>query len=348
MESLALIRWQGKRFLVAWGPFESRAQEPVGEAFFYVQDFLLQNPKPFKIPRSWRLCEAAELRELLPARRLPQVNWKALDEAPYLKSFHEAQACFRSGEWTKAVPVIVEEGELEQALDVGDWLAPLLDAHESLVPYAYFEGSRGFVGATPEWLFQRQGNEALQTMALAGSLPLERAQELLSDPKLVREHTVVADDLKTRLAAWGRVEAGALEVARLPSLAHGRTQIRLHEERPAGFGAWVGRLHPTPALGIAPRSAQNTASLRRLDAYGTRGVLGAPFGASLPAQNAKHGLAAEPARLACVVALRNLQIDGQSVRLVAGAGLLAESRLDLELAELALKRRSVKAYWQLA
>ena len=67
-----------------------------------------------------------------------------------------------------------------------------------------------------------------------------------------------------------------------------------------------------------------------------RGLFGAPFG-----YQAANGSSL------CLVAIRNVQWSGSAVRIGSGAGILAESIFENELAELESKREQVKNLFRL-
>ena len=137
------------------------------------------------------------------------------------------------------------------------------------------------------------------------------------------------DDIAGALTPLGTVTVGAREVLRLPGLAHLKTDIRVTVAESTPFTALVEALHPTAALGVFPRSAG--LSVLGQDGPHGRGRFGAPFGIEWP-----------DGRASVLVAIRNVQWTGTTVLLGAGAGLIAESRLEAEWAELALKRATVK------
>jgi menaquinone-specific isochorismate synthase len=171
-------------------------------------------------------------------------------------------------------------------------------------------------------------------MALAGTRPAERALELLHDPKELREHRMVVDDIVRRIAPFGNVEVEPIGILTLPGIAHLATAIRFEEiglER-MSFAEIVRRLHPTAALGVSPRSEAGERWLREADRGVKRRTFGAPFGLEL----VDH-------RALALVAIRNVQWHADSLRVGSGAGLLAESYLEREFEELREKREQVKA-----
>jgi menaquinone-specific isochorismate synthase len=102
------------------------------------------------------------------------------------------------------------------------------------------------------------------------------------------------------------------------------------------FAEMVRRLHPTAALGAWPRNEAAERWLREADRGVKRRTFGAPF-----------GLEREDRSALALVSIRNVQWQGEHVRVGSGAGLIAESRLDRELEELREKREQVKALFGL-
>jgi menaquinone-specific isochorismate synthase len=98
------------------------------------------------------------------------------------------------------------------------------------------------------------------------------------------------------------------------------------------FSEMVRRLHPTAALGVSPRSEAGERWLREADRGVKRRTFGAPF-----------GLEREDRSALALVAIRNLEWSGDRVRVGSGAGMLQESRVELEWKELREKREQVKA-----
>ena len=94
----------------------------------------------------------------------------------------------------------------------------------------------------------------------------------------------------------------------------------------------VRRLHPTAALGVWPRNEAGERWLREADRGVNRGGFGAPF-----------GLEREDRCALALVGIRNIEWSDRSIRIGSGAGIIAESRLELEVEELRQKREQVKA-----
>lgn len=186
------------------------------------------------------------------------------------------------------------------------------------------------LGASPEVLFRISQDGMVTSEALAGSARIDDGANLVHDPKNVREHNLVVEDVCAQLSSLGPLQRESRSVSPLSGVAHLRTVVRCYPPAPPSFSDLVSLLHPTPALGIAPRAAQTLELLQRLDPLAERGRFGAPFGAILPDGEAL-----------CIVAIRNVQWQDGILRLGAGAGILKESSFEAEFEELSLKQRVV-------
>jgi menaquinone-specific isochorismate synthase len=333
----AFIQTSPGTIFAGWGPFEALPFRRPGQPAFFRTDFFLDEARPWLHPARWEELSIAELAAKFDGMA-PEVEWSPAPEDEFNSLFHAAQQSISRGEFKKIVPVIFEAGTM--SAETAPW-RHFISCLESLPPglwaYGCWIGGRGLAGATPEILFQTHGR-GYATMALAGTRPIARADELLRAPKELREHRFVVDDIARRLAPFGNVEIGALGILRLPNIAHLITPIFFLEngaERMT-FADMVRRLHPTAALGVSPRSEAGERWLRESDRGVGRRMFGAPFGLERG-----DGLAL------ALVGIRNIEFEGESVRIGSGAGLLAESILEQELEELRQKRDQVKALFRL-
>ena len=335
----AFIQTAPGRVFVGWGPFEQLPFRRPGRPAFFISDFFLSDPHPWRHPSTWEEITFDELAAKFPDVDPPRVEWQPLPIDTFKTLFDSARAAMARGEFTKIVPVIFENGTVADRAIPWSWLFERLAvAPPHMSGYGYSYQNHAVVGATPEMLFRSWG-KAYETMALAGTRPVERASELLRDPKELREHRLVVEDIVRRLSPFGNVEIDPLRVMTLPSIAHLVTMIRFQEiaAEKMTFGDMIRRLHPTAALGVSPRSDAGERWLREAD----RGVKRRTFGAPFALERDDHtGLA--------LVAIRNLQWVGDTVRVGSGAGLLAESRLEREFDELREKREQVKALFGLS
>jgi len=189
----------------------------------------------------------------------------------------------------------------------------------------------GLVGASPELLVGRRGRE-VWSRPMAGTTPRgatdegDRAAEagLVASAKDGLEHRLVVDAVVDGLRECG-VDVTTVrgpEAARLATVIHLATTIAgTVDTRSASSALDLAlRLHPTPAVGGAPRDAA-LAMLQRLEPF-DRGCYAGPVGWVDAGGDGEWA-----------VALRCAELDGATARLVAGAGVVAGSDPDAEWAE---------------
>jgi menaquinone-specific isochorismate synthase len=336
MRDFAFIQTAPHRLFVGWGPFEQLPFRRPERPAFYVTDFFLDDPHPWRHPAEWEEMSVEEFGARVGARTPLQVAWDAAPNDQFTRLFHSARDAMSRGAFSKIVPIVFESGEA--TADPRQWLvSELASLPEGMWAYGYSYHSHGMIGATPELLF-RSERRGYATMALAGTRPVARAEELLHDPKELREHRFVVDDIVRRLAPFGNLELGPIGIKRLPNIAHLMTPIYFAENgaEKMSFAEMIRRLHPTAALGVSPRNEAGERWLREADRGVKRRAFGAPF-----------GLEREDHTALAVVAIRNVQWQGTSLRVGSGAGLLPESQLEREIEELRAKREQVKALFGL-
>jgi menaquinone-specific isochorismate synthase len=241
-----------------------------------------------------------------------------------------AVARLRAGDLDKVV--------LARALDV-EAAAPI-DARlvaarlSARFPSCFTYVCDGLVGASPELLVRRVGRHA-ESLVLAGSVrrdadPAEDArleETLTSSAKDNYEHRLAADSVASVFASiTSEVEIdGTPQLVRLANISHLGTHVRCWLPSPAPTALDLAtRLHPTAAVGGTPREPA-LAAIRELEAA-PRGRYAAPVGWMDAEGNGEFALA-----------LRCAQIDGSLARVWGGAGIVAASDPDAEVAETAVK-----------
>jgi menaquinone-specific isochorismate synthase len=337
----AFVQTAPGRIFIGWGPFEQLPFRRPERPAFYVTDFFLDDPHPWRHPAEWEEVAVEEMaaRFAPDGFAAPEIEWDDAPNDQFARLFASGQEAMARGEFTKIVPVVFESGRFARR---DEWWRYFFSRLALIPPglraYGYSYKSHGMIGATPEVLFQAE-RHGYRTMALAGTRPVARAEELLHDAKERREHRLVVDDITRRLAPFGNVEIGPLGLLRLPNIAHLITPIFFAESGGAekmSFAEMVRRLHPTAALGASPRTPAAERWLREADKGVKRRTFGAPF-----------GIEREDRSALALVAIRNVQWEGDRIRVGSGAGLLAESQLERELEELRQKRGAVKALFQI-
>ena len=196
---------------------------------------------------------------------------------------------------------------------------------------------QNFIGASPERLISIDNNQ-LVTDALAGSAPRGKTEVedanlgkgLLNSEKDLREHQVVIDFIVDRLSKLG-INPDFSPVPRLLQLSniqHLWTPIRARIPRDIHLLKILAQLHPTPAVAGVPRdiALEQSRGCESCD----RSLYAAPLGWIDRTGNGEFA-----------VGIRSALIDGDRAILYAGAGIVAGSEPEKELAEIQLKLQAL-------
>jgi len=326
--SWAFFRRRDGKYIIARGPFNSLERPPEKGIAFYCDDFGLSDVAPWKVPAE--VGGYDDLSTIASSEKL-DLTWEEPSGEYFAHVFGEVHEAIRRGKLEKAVPVVVEKGEIKRGC-----VSSLLSSLESLPtvfsPYGFCFGDSGFIGATPEHLFI-QGAGVVKTMALAGTARKEDENVFAVDDKEIREHEFVAGTLASTLSNIGMTKVHSRQILDLGALVHFQTLIEVELYRDLEPQEIIQLLHPTPALGTLPRTQ---ATLELLHSWRAQldcpSQFGAPFGLL------------EDGVFDCLVAIRGLHWQGEQVSVPAGCGVIDESRLVNEWRELRLKRESVKTF----
>lgn len=332
------MAWLARRdgsVLIGHGPFEAAEAPPEHGVAFYVQDFRLGDPVPWKIPaRIERLHSDGLSRRFASDSRL-DCRWNPLDAAPFSVVFQEIMSSIHSGIFEKTVPVVTETGIATEA-PVPAILGAMSRQPPPLQSYGWVGPDSGFAGATPELLFSLNGKR-LETMALAGTARSEDRDVFAVDEKEIREHEYVAQTLVSKLLEFGRLERQSRKILDLGPIVHFLTMIRVDLHTGMKPDDLIHRLHPTPALGSLPRTDGTMEKLLEWrDRLGCPTAFGAPFGLW------------DRGGFDAVVCIRGVWWNGRQISIPAGCGIIEASRLVNEWRELRLKREAVKRFFELA
>jgi menaquinone-specific isochorismate synthase len=191
-----------------------------------------------------------------------------------------------------------------------------------------------FVGTSPERLYARQDRQ-LQTEAIAGTrqrgdsiqLDLDLSDLLRKSPKDLHEHQLVVDRLRTVLTELcDSITVGqAATILKLNKVQHLYTQCQGILKPHLNDADILPLLHPTPAVGGFPRT-QALNLIRETEPF-DRGWYAAPVG----------WVGHDETEFA--VAIRSGLINGDQLRLFAGAGIVRGSQPAEEWAEIENKIR---------
>ena len=255
-------------------------------------------------------------------RSSPLVRAEVGGAGRFENSVAEVLDRIRAGKYDKIVLSRAIDVSSEVPLKPLDALNRLRNDYGSCYAFSVANGDgKSFIGATPERLVAVE-NAALRTEALAGSAPRGRtaredaafAQALLGSGKEGHEHRVVVDSIVRRLQALGMTPevAHRPELFQLQNVQHLRSPI--HAKIPEGIHLLdiVAALHPTPAVGGAPRKAA-VPDIRGFEPF-ERGLFTGAVG-WFDARGCGE----------FAVAIRSALINGNTARVFAGSGIVEGS-----------------------
>ncbi|ERN40179.1 isochorismate synthase [Rubidibacter lacunae KORDI 51-2] len=189
-----------------------------------------------------------------------------------------------------------------------------------------------FIGASPERLLSARDrhlvSDALAGSAPRGATPAEDARlaaALLASDKEQREHALVREFICLRLRQLGlSPQMGPLQLMQLANIQHLWTPVRALADTGHSIFDILSHLHPTPAVAGLPRA--RACDYIQSSEAGDRSLYAGPLGWADGNGNAEF-----------VVGIRSAEVVGARARLCAGAGIVAGSDPQAELAEVQLK-----------
>jgi isochorismate synthase len=259
--------------------------------------------------------------------------------ADYRERVVAALAGIRAGDLEKVVLARSLRVDCDSPIDTGRLLDALRAAHPTCTLFAVGRPSGVFLGATPEHLL-RLTDGRVETAAVAGSAPrsgdpeadARHGQRLLESKKEQAEHAIVVRALRNALEPYcdDLSVPESPQLLRLGDIQHLETAIRGTLGNEQSILDLVGRLHPSPAVGGAPRAAANEwiAACEGLD----RGWYAGPVGFVDASGDGEF-----------CVALRSALFHGGEADLYAGAGIVDGSVPEAELRETRLKFHAMLA-----
>lgn len=267
------------------------------------------------------------------------VSGHSLESRPapalWRQEVEEAVAAIRAGSFRKAVlarSVVVRTGAPPAPFDL---LAQLRERYPGCHAFGWREADATYIGASPELLVARWG-ETVVSHPHAGSAPRGEGEDddvalgelLMASAKDRSEHALVVEDVAARL----RPLTSHLAVPPEPSLRkmatvqHLSSRIEGRLRRPLSVLELAEELHPTPAVGGTPRD-EALAFIDKVEGI-DRGWYVGGVGWTDPGGDGE-----------VAVSLRSGLLRGDTARLYAGAGIVAGSDPEAELAETRLKFR---------
>ena len=249
----------------------------------------------------------------------------------------DAVAAIKAGGLRKVVLARDVFATAEEPLDARVLLRRLADRYPDCFTFA----CDGMIGATPELLVRRAGNQ-VSALVLGGTLPrgADPAQdqalgeELLASAKNNEEHAYAVDSIREALGPLCEtldVDARP-SLLKFPNLQHLGTKVRgtlADGETPRSALALAAAVHPPAAVcGTPPGVALEL--IRDLEHMDRERYAG-PVGWVDADGNGEWG-----------IALRCGQLSGRTARLFAGCGIVAGSEPAAELAETLVKLQPMR------
>ncbi|PIG92486.1 isochorismate synthase [Gloeocapsopsis sp. IPPAS B-1203] len=326
--TIFLPRWQISRY---------------GDRCILVANFLIeQETNLSRLYQDW--CQKIRTINLLKLQSNPENNYNSISRNQQIKniknfkqSIISSLKLIESNYFQKIVLAHPLDVSCETPFNLFQSLENLRNIHPGCYVFAVSNGKgQNFLGASPERLISID-NQQLNTDALAGSAP--RGKTLAEDTKLANcllnsekerhEHRVVIDFITQCLYELGIVpQTLSPRLRQLSNIQHLWTPIQA--KLPANVHPLeiVAALHPTPAVAGVSRDVACT----KIQDYETfeRGLYAAPLGWLDDRGNCEF-----------IVGIRSALIDRDRARLYAGAGIVAGSNPDREIAEIQLKLQAL-------
>ncbi|MCX7897599.1 MAG: isochorismate synthase [Rhodocyclaceae bacterium] len=268
--------------------------------------------------RRWRQPCAAVHSPALPRRLI-----ESRAEDAYLARVRSALAAIAGGEVVKVVLAHRRRLMFSAPPQIDAVLAVLAEQHPHCAIYGARIQGRIFVGASPERLLAQDGR-CIRVDVLAGT-HWPGSRHALDSAKSRHEHALVALAIEEALAPFTpEIVADPTTTMYLNELSHLYHPLNARLPDPVACPDLLAALHPTPAVGGYPRHAALSWLLRhaeRRPAWYSGGI----------------GWIDPEGRADIAVALRCGLVVGQQATLFAGAGIVAGSQAEDELAEVDAK-----------
>tara|TARA_B100000927_G_scaffold167096_1_gene134716 strand:+ start:554 stop:1570 length:1017 start_codon:yes stop_codon:yes gene_type:complete len=329
-QQYALIRNSEGNFVYGEGPFTSSDKPTQSGVSFYLNNYDLTNQTPWLIPDSWKLLDRNELLDFQ-SNSIEKLNWKDPSVKSFEVQFNDIQKSIKGGVLKKTVPVVSSTAFTDDRESLMRSL--IIKGARNEGPsflYAFQNSSCGFVGLSPELLFELD-EKTIRTMALAGTSSESNLENFILDEKEEIEHQIVVDSLRRRLGKYGAISESEKRTHNLGGIVHFLTDIKIKLKQKLSISEVLKQIHPTPAIGTVPRNKSNFSQLKSLrKSSSTPEMFAAPFGVKLNQS------------FFSFIMIRGLFFDNSSISLPTGCGITENSILENEWDELALKRHWVK------
>jgi menaquinone-specific isochorismate synthase len=261
-------------------------------------------------------------------------DFGALDRPGYVRAVEAALVHLRAGELSKVVLARSMIGRLPEGADLRVLLGELATGYPDTWTFAV----DGLIGSSPETLVTAS-HGSVTARVLAGSAPrgadptadLERAAALATSPKDLDEHQFALRSLLASLAPLARNVTSSEQpfTLKLPNLWHLASDVEGDLSDGSSSLDLISALHPTAAVAGTPTDTA-LALIAELEPF-DRGRYAGPVGWVGADGDGEWA-----------IALRSAQVDDDgTITAYAGAGIVADSDPEKELAETRMKFRPV-------
>jgi len=187
-----------------------------------------------------------------------------------------------------------------------------------------------WLGATPELLVKYTNGQHLQTMALAGTLPVQNGEPVIWQAKEIKEQQFVTEYIVEKIQEYGKnVKVSTPKTVFQGKLAHIKTDITA-EVTMENIRKIIKNLHPTPAVcGLPTAIAQKY--IYELETYDRKYYTG--FLGEITSESVE-----------LYVNLRSLEVLGNKILLYVGGGIVKDSDPEKEWLETIIKSKILLSY----
>lgn len=259
------------------------------------------------------------------------------DKAVWCQLINQATQAIQRGAFSKVVLARATDLLFTRAPNAGALMAASRRVNFSCYHfYMAFDAERTFLGSSPERLWRRRGLH-LDTEALAGTVASHdddaTAQRLgnwlMNDDKNQRENGLVVEDICQRLQGMTQtLDVLPAEVVRLRKVQHLRRRIQAELDTPDDTRCLL-QLQPTAAVAGLPRAAA-LAFIEREEPFTRQWYAGSA------------GILSRRQSEFCVT-LRSAMVEGNTLRLYAGAGIVEGSDPEQEWQEIENKAAGLRS-----
>ncbi len=264
--------------------------------------------------------------------------WASYEENPehdeWTRMIEKADELFNNGELQKIVLSRRKIFGYNEILDPFAFFRQLKRKNQKNKSFTIFHQPRfgeAFLSITPEKLFSLEERN-FESISLAGSAARGKTEKedqeleefLRTDDKLVREHSLVTEELCEKLGPLSeKLDISPLITMKLPYIQHRQADIKATLKQNISALELIELLHPTPAIGGLPWNKARHC-LKEIEPF-DRGVYAAPIGI----------LSAHYSELA--VGIRSAFIQPDKITIFGGAGIVKGSVAEEEWIETGTK-----------